>query len=649
MYNDSKGELEVGTVLNDKWVILEFIGKGGMGEVYRAHQLALKRDVAIKIVSKEWMEVSREHEEELQATLQRFRNEVQTMAQLRHPNILQIYDYGSFPVGEGDEKGFREYIAMEYIPGGTLQSTMSKDGFYPEEDLTRDWLLNYLLPILDGVQTMHEAQIVHRDLKPKNILMDGRVPKIADFGLARSSRWKPVTRSIDVQGTIIYMAPEQFLDLKRTDHRADIYSLGKILFEAIAGEMSRNAKPLKMASLRDPESPFFKSLDRIIQAATAEERDERTSSVGEMKNAIQTTLSGVVNKEEKKSRSVSSKSVRLSSVLGPRNRIRTGIVLAAIVLVVLGFWYWHEKERFRKSAPIPESLRTMTKDLRETEPSPPTPLPKTLEGKDGVTLDLIPGGKFTFPDHFGSDSGKTVDVNPFFMDETRVTNHQYVEFLNQVRSKAYVGKGTVQSDGTIWLLLGEIFEGYEPIVFRDGKFYVNNPAHASCPVLRVTAYGASAYARFYGRRLPTEAEWLYALLEGSEPISGTSGSSSEASGNPGTENSMNEMMNRMMYEGSEAPVPGSVDLSPMPPPVMLSEPNAYGIRGLDEKIGEWALWGKKASSGEKKDEIRYMILRGATAGQGKGIISPSVITRQPWEAFADVSFRCVLSYTDAQK
>jgi serine/threonine protein kinase len=648
MNNDSKGELEVGTVLNDKWVILEFIGRGGMGEVYRAHQLALKRDVAIKIVSKEWLEVSGEYEEELQTTLQRFRNEVQTMAQLRHPNILQIYDYGSFPVGGGDEKGSREYIAMEYIPGGTLGSTMSKDGFYPEEALTRDWLLNYFLPILDGVQTMHESQIVHRDLKPKNILMDGRVPKIADFGLARSSRWKPVTRSIDVKGTIIYMAPEQFLDLKRTDHRADIYSLGKILFEAIAGEMSRNAKPLKMASLRDPESPFFRGLDRIIQAATAEERDERTSSVGEMKNAIQTTLSGVMSKEGEKNWSISSNSVRMSSVLGPRNRIRTGIVLAAIVLVVLGFWYWHEKERFRKSAPIPESLRTTTKDLRETEPSPPTPLPKTLEGKDGVTLDLIPGGKFTFPDHFGSDSGKTVDVNPFYMDETRVTNHQYVEFLNQVRSKVYVEKGIVQSDGTIWLLLGEIFEGYEPIVFRDGNFHVNNPAHASCPVLRVTVYGASAYAHFYGRRLPTKAEWLYALLEGTEPISGTSGSSSEVSGNPGTGNSMSEMMNRMMYEGSEAPVPGSVDLAPMPPPVMLSEPNAFGIRGLDEKIGEWALWGKEASSGEKKDEVRYVILRGAAVGQGKGIISPSAITRQPWEAFADVSFRCVLSYTHAR-
>jgi serine/threonine protein kinase len=121
MVDPSEDKLRVGTVLNDKWVILEFIAKGGMGEVYRAHQLALKRDVAIKIISKEWLEVSREHEEELQANLQRFLNEVQAMAQLRHPNILQIYDYGSLLLGEGGSS--REYIAMEYVRFIRLMST----------------------------------------------------------------------------------------------------------------------------------------------------------------------------------------------------------------------------------------------------------------------------------------------------------------------------------------------------------------------------------------------------------------------------------------------------------------------------------------------------------------------------------------------
>jgi serine/threonine protein kinase len=654
MTRDSEGTLSIGTVLNDKWVILEFVGKGGMGEVYRAHQLVLKRDVAIKIISKEWLEISREHEEEFQATLQRFRNEVQAMAQLRHPNILQIYDYGSLLLGEGG--GSREYIAMEYVPGGSLQSTMSKDGFYPEEDLTRDWIFSYFLPVLDGVEAMHEAQIVHRDLKPGNILIDGKIPKITDFGLARSSRWKPVTQSVDVKGTVIYMAPEQFLDLKRTDHRVDIYSLGKILFEAIAGEISRHAKPLKRASLRDPDRPFFKSLDQIIQAATAEERDERPGSVKEMKNAILEILGTSVPIEESRRHSYSSSPRPFPSVFSPKKRFWGGLTFVAILLALLGFWHWHQMERSKTHAPLSKGFQKETKsqgeEAKSLEPGkvgfPPSgSLSKTLQGKDGVTLGLNPGGEFTFPQSFGADSGKRVNVKTFYMDETRVTNHQYVQFLNSVLSEIRVENGVVEGDGTIWLLLGQVFEGYEPIVFRESKFYVNNPEHASCPVLRVTAYGALAYARFYGRRLPTEAEWLYALLQGAEPKEGPSGSISETPGKAGTENSMNEMMTHM-YEGVEAPPPGSVNLSPFPPPVMLSKPNAFGIRGLDEAIGEWALRRREASSDAKKNEVQYVILRGAVVGQSKGTISPSVIQRQPWEAFGDVSFRCVLSSVDAK-
>jgi serine/threonine protein kinase len=657
MNNPSDGDLQAGTVLNEKWVILEFIAKGGMGEVYLAHQLSLKRDVAIKIISREWLEACRENEEEFQGTMDRFRNEVQAMAQLSHPNILQIYDYGSFFIGEGDGKVSREYMAMEYAPGGTLKSTMSKEGFYPEEDLTREWLLDYFLPVLDGVQAMHEAGIVHRDLKPGNILMEGNTPKIADFGLARSSRCKPVTQSIDVKGTLSYMAPEQFLDLKRTDHRADLYSLGKILFEAIAGEKSRDAKPLKRADLNNPERPFFKKLDRLIQAATAEDRDERLGSVREMRDSILDALGASVSKGGTRKRSDLPMPRPFQSVLQPRKRVWGGIILAAILLFLVGFWHWQDMERSKKNTPFPEGLQiTSEKQGGGTKPSEPGKagyrfsgsLPKTLEGKDGVTLGLVPGGKFTFPDNFGVDSGKTVNISPFYMDETRVTNHQYVEFLNKVLSKVHVERGVVQSQDEVWLLLGEVFEGYEPIVFRDGKFHVNQPEHASCPVLRVTGYGASAYARFYGRRLPTEAEWLYALVEGAEMKKTPPGNASEPIGNAGTGDSMSAMMSEM-HEGTEAPAPGSVDLSPMPPPVMLSKPNAYGIRGLEERIGEWALWGKEASTDGQEGERQYVILRGVSGGRSKGTVSPSGVTRQPWEAFGDVSFRCVLSSTDVQR
>jgi serine/threonine protein kinase len=292
---------------------------------------------------------------------------------------------------------------------------MSKDGFYPEEDLTRDWIVSYFLPVLDGVEAMHEAQIIHRDLKPGNILIDGKVPKITDFGLARSSRWRPVTQSVDVKGTVIYMAPEQFLDLKRSDHRADIYSLGKVLFEAIAGEITRHAKPLKRASLKDPDRPFFKSLDRIIQAATAEERDERPGSVKEMQNAIQETLGTAVSIGKPGRHSYPSSPRPFLSVLSPKKQFWGGFILAAILLALFGFLHWHGMEGTKEYAPFSNGLQIESQrpgeEAKSLEPGKagfPSSgsLPKTLQGKDGVTVGLIPGGEFTFPQGFGADSGK---------------------------------------------------------------------------------------------------------------------------------------------------------------------------------------------------------------------------------------------------
>jgi serine/threonine-protein kinase len=241
--------LETGTVLSDKWVILELIGKGGMGEVYRAHQLNLKRDVAIKVISQEWLQTLEDDAEESEKGLQRFRREVQAMSQVRHPNVLQIFDYGSDSIKKDGEDSSIEYIVMEYIPGATLRFTMSEEGFHPDQETIKDWVEEHFLPVLDGVKAMHELGMVHRDLKPENVLMDGTTPKIADFGLARSTRMAPVTQSVDINGTMPYMSPEHFLDFKKTDQRADIYSLGKILFEAIAGKIPPETIPFKSASL----------------------------------------------------------------------------------------------------------------------------------------------------------------------------------------------------------------------------------------------------------------------------------------------------------------------------------------------------------------------------------------------------------------
>jgi len=193
------------------------------------------------------------------------------MAQVRHPNVLQIFDYGS--VKPPDDGGAPvEYIAMELIPGNTLRFTMSEEGFAGEEDLIREWIETYLLPVLDGVEAIHAHGIVHRDLKPENVLMDGETPKITDFGLSRSVRMRAVSNSWDVKGTWPYMAPEQFSEFRRAGVTADIYSLGKILYEAVTGTMDPKQLPFKAVGLEDPQTPLEQAPDPIIRITKQRQR-----------------------------------------------------------------------------------------------------------------------------------------------------------------------------------------------------------------------------------------------------------------------------------------------------------------------------------------------------------------------------------------
>ncbi|MBW1962555.1 MAG: protein kinase [Deltaproteobacteria bacterium] len=634
MSNNTNTMLKVGMVLNDKWVVLEFIGKGGMGEVYRAHQVNLKRDVAIKVVSQEWLQSLADDEEEIEIALKRFRIEVEAMAQARHPNILQIYDFATTPVKTGEEEILIEYIVMEYIPGGTLRDTMSEEGFAPEEDLTKNWLLNYFLPVLDGVEAMHNLGIIHRDLKPENIFMDGKIPKIADFGLARSFKLKPVTRSVDVKGTPAYMSPEHFFDLKHADERADIYSLGKILFEAIEGKMTSRIKPFKSVGLSEPGTPFFRKLDRIIRDATAEDREKRIASV----EKFQDLLKEAVEVPGERGTSEVSKASAWLSMAGRPKLIWAGIAAALISMALMTLWHiMGEPKRPISTLKAPLVIEKKEKKPELTKPykvdrQPSTALVQSFVAEDGVNLHLVPGGVIRLPDRFTPASEKRLEINPFYMDETQVTNHQYVNFLNQILSEIRVEKGVVQGAGKIWLLLGEIEKGYEPIVFRKGKFHVKNSAYASHPVLRVTAYGASAYARYYGRRLPSVAEWLYSATEGSGKLK----NKSENNAMPSDMMEMNNMHEQMHQQMQAAP-PKSRPPSRVPLPVVHFEPNVFGIRGLAKNIAEWGIQPLEMLSDGEAGKWEYVVLT-----------LPSPVSRYPWEAFEKVGFRCVLSLSDTR-
>jgi len=632
--SESTGIFKIGYVLNDKWVIIEFIGKGAMGEVYRAHQLNLKRDVAIKVISQEMLASLEDDPEEIETATHRFRREVQSMARVRHHNVLQIFDYGSETIHKDDRDVSVEYIAMEYIPGATLRFTMPEEGFYPEQDLIAVWLADYYLPLLKGVEAIHAKDISHRDLKPENVLMDGTTPKIADFGLACSICMQPVTQSLDVKGTPAYMSPEHFFDFKNADRQSDIYSLGKILYEAVDGKITSKVLPFKCAALANPDTPFFKKLDKIIQNATAEKKEERLTSVGDLRIAILEALNilkmeGVPDKPET--------SKPLSLLYQPRF-IWTGIVIAVVSVAAMGFWHLLGKPGGKKALlKKPETIQM--KLPPSGSDGSLTPEVKTLKthepfilGKDGITLHLILGGEVKTESKDPKNERQTIRISPFYMDEKMVTNHHFAEFLNEMKNRLVVENGIVKNNNEIWFYLGEGTESDQQIIFKHDRFHLRDAEYAANPVTRVTWYGASAYARHYGKRLLTESEWEYVvskhMIQGQQPLG-------EKTDNPQINNQKTSVDGQnhahMMDMGATFDADKGQSTTPAP-------------KKLGEVFKEWVIrndtWQESIYEDESKENIFYPSLT-VTTSQYPGQQFKNF--RYPWEAFSDVGFRCAIS------
>ncbi len=472
---------DIGRVIENKWVLIERIGKGGMGEVFHAHQLNLKRDVAIKVISAEILQDSEANPEEVANAIKRLQIEVQTMAQVRHPNVLQIYDYGLMKVQQNDSTKQVQYIAMEYVPGNTFRYTMSEEGFDDETELLTDWIEQWFFPVLDGLEAIHANGIVHRDIKPENILMDGDTPKIADFGLARSPRLKAVSNSWDVKGTMPYMAPEQFADFRKAGFTADIYSLGKILYEAISGKMDPKTVPFKTVALKDPDLNFLKTMDGIIRKATDESHRHRYQSISDLRQAILSALKTERLEKDKPNQFIEK----------PPAYVRwLWIGIATVLLSVGGMTIYHWAGRISERR-ITVNTEILNRDKENTNQKPQELTP-TRMALDGREMTLVKSEE---------------DGIMFYGDTSLVTFHHYVVFLNEVSDNLDVIDGVVRKNEDIWVYLGDGKAVTDQIVYNHSRFHLQQTDWASKPVMRVTWLGAQAYAHQYGKRLPTFEEW----------------------------------------------------------------------------------------------------------------------------------------------
>lgn len=250
--------------------ILELLGQGGMGAVYKARQRKLDRLVAVKILPPDWGKDP--------AFAERFDREAKALARLTHPHIVTVHDFG--------ESDGLFYLVMEYVDGANLRHILEQGRLEPAEALA-------VIPqICDALQYAHDEGVVHRDIKPENILLDskGRV-KIADFGLAKLlNRPRAVftlTGSQQVMGTLDYMAPEQRTHPLAVDHRADIYSLGVVFYEMLTGEL-----PLGRFAPPSHKAGVDARLDGIVFRALEREPERRYQRFTEVKADLDSLRAG---------------------------------------------------------------------------------------------------------------------------------------------------------------------------------------------------------------------------------------------------------------------------------------------------------------------------------------------------------------------
>ena len=261
----------VGKRLDGRYEVQEIIGVGGMSVVYKAYDNVDDRIVAIKILKDEFL-----NNEEFK---RRFKNESKAIALLSHENIVRVYD-----VNFGEKL---QYIVMEYIDGITLKEYINK-----QNSITWNDAVYFMTQILRAVQHAHDKGIVHRDIKPQNIiLLPNGTLKVTDFGIARFSRSETKTLTEQAIGSVHYIAPEQAKG-EQTDERADIYSMGVVLYEMLAGKVpfdSENAVSVALMQVQanaekltqiNPNIP--KGLEQICVHAMQKNPDDRYQSATEM-------------------------------------------------------------------------------------------------------------------------------------------------------------------------------------------------------------------------------------------------------------------------------------------------------------------------------------------------------------------------------